>query len=60
MPDFKIQRGETPAFPVRNIRDISERLTDLGFETQWDRSSGYVEQLVLIDPAGNKVALIPA
>ena len=60
MPDFKSERGVLPAFPVRNIRDISERLTELGFETLWDRSNPFMEQLILIDPAGNKIALKPA
>lgn len=60
MPDFAVDRSARPAFPVRNIRDVSERLTQLGYDTQWDRSSGYVERLLLTDPAGNQIALIAA
>ncbi len=60
MPDFKVERGELPAFPIRNIRDVSDRLTVLGYDTQWDRRAGYVEKLLVTDPAGNRIALIAA
>ncbi|MEO0931291.1 MAG: hypothetical protein AAFY14_11685 [Pseudomonadota bacterium] len=60
MPDFPLERGVRPAFPIRNIRDVSERLTALGYDTQWDRSDGYVEKLLVTDPAGNDIALIAA
>ena len=60
MPDFKPDLSEIPAFPIRNIRDVSDHLTASGYETEWDRRQGYIERLVVIDPAGNQVALIAA
>ena len=58
MPDFPVDRGELPTFSVENLRDASERLTELGFETTMDRSNPYVDRLFVTDPIGNEIGLI--
>lgn len=58
MPDFKHDLGALPTFSVAQWRDVSERLTALGYETTLDRSNAYLDRLILTDPAGNEIGLI--
>lgn len=60
MPDFAFDRTALPAFPLRNIHDVADHLATSGYETAWDRSEQFVDKLVVMDPAGNQIALIPA
>ncbi|MDX8350747.1 hypothetical protein [Cognatiyoonia sp. IB215182] len=60
MPDFAFDRAALPAFPLRNIHDVADRLATDGYDTAWDRSEQFVEKLIVMDPAGNQIALIPA
>lgn len=57
-PNFPFDKKALPAFPLSNLEDVSQRLTQAGHPVTWDRSVSYVECLVVVDPAGTQIALI--
>jgi hypothetical protein len=59
-PRFPVDRSVMPAFPVKRLSEVAERLTERGVAVRWERPTPYVTQVVVTDPAGNQIGLIAA
>lgn len=59
MPDFEHDITGLPMFSVPNLRDVIELLTSLGYALQTDRSNKFLDIILVVDPAGNEIGLIP-
>lgn len=59
-PNFPFDVEALPSFPIADLEDVAERLTQAGHAVAWDRSISYVQRIVVSDPAGTQIALIGA
>ena len=57
-PDFTPQTKGHPAFLVRDIHALAERLQAAGIELTWDSALPDVTRCFVADPVGNRVELI--
>lgn len=60
MPDFKPNFDDLPSFPIQNLQEVAKRLDAAGYQTQWNTNIAHVRRLVVVDPIGNQIALVPS
>lgn len=56
--DFRPARKAHPAFGVRNLEALAERLAAAGHEVRWDDSIPGVRRFHTDDPVGNRVEFL--
>ena len=57
-PDFLPQRKAHPAFAIRDLDALAERLAAAGFAVQWDDRLPGVERFYTDDPFGNRLEFL--
>lgn len=58
--DFRAARKAHPAFVVRDLENLVERLAGAGSHVQWDASVAGVDRVYCSDPFGNRLEFIRA
>ncbi len=56
--DFRPQRKAHPAFAVRDLGDLAERLTSADRDVRWDSSVPGTTRFFTDDPFGNRIEFI--
>jgi catechol 2,3-dioxygenase-like lactoylglutathione lyase family enzyme len=57
-PGFRPQRKAHPAFLVRDVAGLAQRLQSSGFDVTWDRSLDGIERFYTADPFGNRIEFL--
>lgn len=57
-PSFPFDVNALPSFPISDLEAVAQQLAAAGHAARWDRSTPYVQRLIVTDPAGTQIALI--